>query len=135
MAKSVRSLRHTRKPTELRSFIGLCNVYRRFIRNYADLVFPFYGLLQGKPPTEFPKLVGGQDASFIKQIGIISNPPVPVALRKIDCITLWIQMHAHIKLEPIYSKLKRTENESHLEFSLGDQPQRNETTVIRKRNF
>eukprot|EP00170_Pyropia_yezoensis_P000416 contig_2284_g417 len=41
--KNIKALRQARKPktqTELKSFLGMCNVYRRFVRNYALISRP-----------------------------------------------------------------------------------------------
>lgn len=32
--------------SELRSFLGLINYYSKFIKNYAQIMFPLYNLLQ-----------------------------------------------------------------------------------------
>lgn len=43
------------KPTELKSFLGLVNYYRRFIPNMATLAHPLNGLLAQNIPWEWTK--------------------------------------------------------------------------------
>lgn len=46
---TLRGILHLETFTELRSFLGLCNVYRRFIRRFTDKSAPLYKLIKGKP--------------------------------------------------------------------------------------
>ena len=44
--KSLRDVQHPTTLTELRSFLGLCNVYRRFVPNFARIAGPLNALLK-----------------------------------------------------------------------------------------
>jgi len=46
----------TRNQTELKSFLGMCNVYRRFIKDYAHIARPLTKLTSKKVPHVLPPL-------------------------------------------------------------------------------
>ena len=72
------SLRKAAPPTsktELRSFLGLCNVYRRFIPNFTDIASPLNALLKKNSPDSF-KLDAVQVQSFKSLIEAVCTPPV-----------------------------------------------------------
>ena len=53
---NTKSLKEAKPPTtksELRSFLGLCNVYKRFIENFAVLAHPLNQLLRKNSPDTF----------------------------------------------------------------------------------
>lgn len=94
--KSLRESKPPRTVTQLRSFLGGANVYRRFIKNYAMIAAPLHKLLKGLPencgkgsrhPVEF-----GEDelAAFHTLLKCITSPPVlalPVADRRLSIDT------------------------------------------------
>lgn len=47
--------------TELRSFLGFCGYYRRFVKDFSKLCRPLNGLLQGYPPSSHSK---GRQAKY-----------------------------------------------------------------------
>ena len=72
------SLRKAAPPTsktELRSFLGLCNVYPRFIPNFTDIASPLNALLKKNSPDSF-KLDAVQVQSFKSLIEAVCTPPV-----------------------------------------------------------
>ena len=72
------SLRNAKPPTaktELRSFLGLCNVYRRFIQNFTELAHPLNRLLKKGEPDKF-EFDNEQQESFQKFIEAVCAPPV-----------------------------------------------------------
>ena len=74
----VKSLLEAEPPktvSELRSFLGFVNVYRRFIRNYTQLAKPLYGLLKGAP-KELPPLGDDAISAFRALINAVTSPPI-----------------------------------------------------------
>jgi Reverse transcriptase (RNA-dependent DNA polymerase)/Integrase zinc binding domain len=61
-----------RTQTELRSFLGLCNVYRRFIPRFSAIAAPFNTLLCKGMPHNGPDLSGGTQATA--PVPQITNP-------------------------------------------------------------
>ena len=65
--KSVKSLEHALCPgnqTELKSFLRMCNVYRRFIKDYALVAKPLTKLTSKKLPHVLPPLDAAQLEAF-----------------------------------------------------------------------
>lgn len=54
--ESVEGLKKPSTVTELRSFLGLCNVFRRFVRILAGIASPSTKKLRKDAPTTFDKL-------------------------------------------------------------------------------
>ena len=72
------SLRDAKPPsskTELRSFLGMCNVYRRFIAEFTNWARPLNKLLKKGEPDQF-ELDEEQLESFKKFVDIMCSPPV-----------------------------------------------------------
>ena len=67
--------------TEIRSFLGLCNVYRRFVENFTELAQPLNRLLQKGHPGKFG-LDEEQMNSFKMVIERDTSPPILVLLMK-----------------------------------------------------
>jgi len=65
--KNIKSLAQAlplRNQTELKSFLGMCNVYRRFIKDYAHIAKPLTKLTSKKLPHVLPPLDAAQTAAF-----------------------------------------------------------------------
>ncbi|XP_072572259.1 uncharacterized protein [Paramormyrops kingsleyae] len=69
--EKVEAVKHWRKPTDLkslRSFLGFCGYYRRFIRNYSSIVKPLTDLTKGYPPARREcKVVKGLSQTYFKE--------------------------------------------------------------------
>lgn len=62
--------------SELRSFLGLCNVYRRFVRVFSDVAAPLNAPLRKDPPAKFGALSTDATAAFEKLRDAVTSPPV-----------------------------------------------------------
>ena len=75
----VKSLREAKPPTTktgLRSFLGVCNVYRRFVKNYAMIAAPLTDLLKDGSPDPLNELDASEMKAFHALIKAITEPPV-----------------------------------------------------------
>ena len=61
---------------ELRSFLGLCNVYRRFVPNFARTAAPSNALLRKECPTKLPKFGEEESKAFKLLKQALVEPPV-----------------------------------------------------------
>ena len=63
--------------TELRSFLGLCNVYRRFVPNYSHVAAPLNAFLKKGQPARLPQDLGEEATNaFDELVKRIIAPPV-----------------------------------------------------------
>ena len=74
--KALKEAKHPRNKTELRSFLGLCNVYRRFVPRYATVAAPLTDLLKKGTPDELPPFGISQSVAFNALIEAVTAPPV-----------------------------------------------------------
>ena len=65
-----------RNVTELRSFLGLCNVYRWFVENFGRIASPLNKKLRKVEDPEFETLNEEEIASFEKLKEELASPPV-----------------------------------------------------------
>jgi hypothetical protein len=63
------------KSTELRSFLGMCNVYRRFVERFAKIAAPLTDLLKKGQPETF-MLNTEQQKSFHVLRDALIEPPI-----------------------------------------------------------
>ena len=73
---AVRGFKAPRTQTELKSFLGLCNVYRRFVPNFARTAAPLQQFLCKGQPYELPEFNEDQYHAFNLLKQAISEPPV-----------------------------------------------------------
>jgi hypothetical protein len=80
---TLKSTNHPTTQTELRSFLGLCNVYRRFVRGFAKIAAQLNLLLRkGETPQHGP-LSSEQVTAFDTLRNALLNPPI-LALPRIE---------------------------------------------------
>ncbi len=62
--RALQEAKHPQNQTELRSFLGLCNVYRRFVPRFASLAAPLNELLKKHQPVDIDTLNPEQAEAF-----------------------------------------------------------------------
>ena len=62
--------------TELRSFLGFCNVHRRFVLNFARNAVPLNTFLRTRCTTELPRFNEEQSAAFELRKNALLSPPI-----------------------------------------------------------
>ena len=76
---STASLKNARAPetqSEIRSFLGMCNVYRRFIKDFSDVAEPLNALLRRGQPDRIASWGDKEEEAFRKLINCVCSPPV-----------------------------------------------------------
>lgn len=73
--KSLRNAQTPTKKTELQSFLGLCDVYRRFTPLFTEIAAPLNKILQKNTPESF-ELDNAQLQVFQKFIDRVCSLPV-----------------------------------------------------------
>jgi len=58
------------------SFLGACNVYRRFVKHYAKRAKPLTTLTKNVVPTDLPPPTDAQRAAFEDLKAALMSPPV-----------------------------------------------------------
>ena len=86
--KALHSASHPTTQTELRSFLGLCKVYRRFIRGFAKLAAPLNALLRKGESPNFGQLNTEQTQAFEDLRARLLDPPILALPRKEGLFTL-----------------------------------------------
>lgn len=62
--------------TQLRFFLGLCNVYRRFVLNFALIAAPLTNMLRNDNLHTFPYMTDAEMSSFRRLKDAFVKPPV-----------------------------------------------------------
>ena len=62
--------------TQLRSFLGLCNVYRRFVPRYSHVAAQLIALLKKDQPVNLAPFGESETNAFISLVEAITSPPV-----------------------------------------------------------
>ena len=74
--KCLRDASHPRTQTELRSFLGFVNVYRRFIKDFAHIAAPLNALLRKGMPAKLEEFGEPEMAAFHRLTDAVLRPPV-----------------------------------------------------------
>ncbi|CAN8070297.1 unnamed protein product [Agarophyton chilense] len=74
--KSLCEAKEPRTQTELRSFLGLVNVYRRFIPSLSDIAAPLNALLRKGQPLKLAPFTTDQSDSFRSLIKAVKTAPI-----------------------------------------------------------
>ena len=74
--ESIRKAVYPKNQTELRSFLGACNVYRRFVPNFSHVAAPLNKLLQKGQSSNIPELTPEQKEAFNLLKASLVEPPV-----------------------------------------------------------
>jgi hypothetical protein len=74
---ALRTAQPPRTQTELRSFLGLCNVYRRFVTCIAKIAGPLNQMLRKRESPQLGKLSVGQLQAFEPLREKLLHPPLP----------------------------------------------------------
>jgi len=77
--KNVDALKHakfTTKKTQLKSFFGMCNVYRRFVKDFAKRAKPLNALTRAEIPPDLPPPTDEAIAAFEDLRNTLLCPPV-----------------------------------------------------------
>ena len=81
--KALLEATHPTNQSELRSFLGCCNVYRRFIRDYTKIAAPLYAKLKKGQPVQLDEFDEVSSEAFKTLIKAVTSPPV-LALPRAD---------------------------------------------------
>ncbi|MGH0053304.1 MAG: reverse transcriptase/ribonuclease H family protein, partial [Sphaerochaetaceae bacterium] len=79
---ALKEAKHPRDQTELKSFLGLCNVYRRFVPRYSHVAAPLNKLLRKDQAFKLGPLTPDQKQAFDSLVKAVTEPPV-LALPKL----------------------------------------------------
>jgi len=77
--KNVDALKHTSFPTtktQHKSFLGMCNVYRRFVKDFAKRAKPLNAMTRAEVPPELPKPTDAAFAAFDDLRQALLAPPI-----------------------------------------------------------
>jgi RNase H-like domain found in reverse transcriptase len=73
---------HPSTPTELRSFLGMCNVYRKFVSGFAKIDAPLTNMLRKWEPDIFDQVAEAQAHAFRQLKNALINAKILTMSRK-----------------------------------------------------
>ena len=73
---ALRKLKYPATQTDLRSFLGLTNVYRNFVPGYSKISAPLSNLLKKGKPVKLKKFGKAEISAFNALIDAICEPPI-----------------------------------------------------------
>ena len=82
---ALEQVKYPQTQTKLRSFLGLCNVYRRFVPHYAKIAHPLNQLLKKGQPVQLEGFDESCKKAFHKLKKAILAPPVLVLPKRTFC--------------------------------------------------
>jgi len=74
--RALREARLSTTRTQVRSFVGMCNVFRRFVPNFAWMAAPLTGLMGSTAPVLVPTATPLQQQAFDRLKVALTTPPV-----------------------------------------------------------
>ena len=80
---AVREATFPQSITQLRSFLGACNVYRRFVKDYSKIATPLSDMLRKDASNDWHEPTEGQSRAFEELKARLTSPPI-LALPKPD---------------------------------------------------
>lgn len=80
--EAVKNFKPPETQTHIKSFLGLCNFYRRFVPNFTRIASPFNELLKKGTPAQLPPLNEKQLEAFDKLKQALISPPTLVLPKK-----------------------------------------------------
>jgi len=89
--KNIRGLKEASPPRckkELRSFLGMCNVYRRFVKDYAQVARPLAAMTSSKRPDRLGKLSDEALGAFEELKRRLTEAPILALPRRHGAYTL-----------------------------------------------
>lgn len=79
--KAIRLAVYRETQTQLRSFLGMCNIYRRFAKDFAKWARPLNALVSSTLPKKLPPPTGVEQEAFDALKRLLMSPPVPALPR------------------------------------------------------
>jgi hypothetical protein len=73
---SIEKAQHPTTRTQLRSFLGMCNVYRKFVPSFAKIASPLTDLLKKGQPDTYNELTEEQANAFLLLRTALIKPPI-----------------------------------------------------------
>jgi len=80
------ALKHAKLPatkTQLKSFLGMCDIYRRFVKDFAKRVTPLTDLTRAETPRDLPTRTDAAVPAFEDLRNALFCPPALVLLKGI----------------------------------------------------
>lgn len=74
--KSLKEPKHPRTQTELRSFLGMCNVYQRFVPNFAEISTRLNKLLTKGQAVNLETFGNAEASAFTDLVNAVKSSPI-----------------------------------------------------------